>query len=206
MSIRVALRAVALVGVLLACTPAALNGVATASPSPTATSLADSLRNGGLYIVMRHGASTGKDSASVDLPNCATQEALTDAGRSDLATMRADIAALHLPIGDVLASPYCRTLETARIVFGKATPTDSLAKPTPGTALPSDDPRVASLKRMLSTPPAAGTDTVLVTHSEIVRAIVGLDAVVGDSIIVRPNGSGGYTVVARIGVSGWKFP
>ena len=198
------LRAVLLVVLLVGCGPA----VPVADPpsrAPSADVVAE-LQRGGLYIVMRHGADKGKDDAAVVLADCATQGALTDAGRRDLVALAVDLTALRLPIGDVLASPYCRTLETARVVFGRATSSDILVRPSGGAPLASDDARLAAVRRLLSGVPPRGTDTVLVTHSEVIRAAFGLDATVGESIIVRPDPPGGYTVLARIGVRGWSRP
>ena len=197
------LRAVLLVVLLVGCAPAA----PTAEPTsqPPAQVIAE-LQRGGLFIVMRHGVDKGKDDPAVVVADCATQGALTDAGRRDLIAMAADVAALRLPIGDVLASPYCRTLETARLVFGKATPSDLLVRPSGGAPLASDDARLAVVRHLLEAVPPIGTDTVLVTHSEVIRAALGLDATVGESIIVLPNPAGGYTVLARIGVRGWSRP
>lgn len=195
-----AVQALVVATLLAGCAPATSQTGAIA-----ATTVISELRRGGMVIVMRHGADKGKDSSAVDVADCVTQGALTDAGRRDLAAMAADLARLALPISDVLASPYCRTLETARIVFGRVTPSDALVRPASGAPMASDEPRLATVKRMLSTAPPSGRDTVLVTHSEIIRAALGVDAAVGESIIVRPSGTG-YVVVARIGVHGWNAP
>ena len=200
-----AVHLILLAALLVGCAPTA--PAAAESPLTTLTaSLVDGLRHGGLYIVLRHGADTGKDNLNVDPADCANQGALTDAGRQELSAMGASIASLSLPIGDVLASPYCRTLETARIVFGKAVASDLLVRPPGGAPLANDDPRLAAIKRMLAAIPATGTDMVLVTHSQIMRAVFGLDAVLGESVIVQPKVSGGYVILARIGVRGWKRP
>jgi phosphohistidine phosphatase SixA len=51
----------------------------------------------------------------------ARQRNLTDAGRADARAIGAAIRALGIPIGRVLASPFCRTRETAELIFGRAT-------------------------------------------------------------------------------------
>lgn len=198
----VALRELVLAALLSGCTT---NAAAPAPPSSAAVTFVDALRGGGLYIVMRHGTDTGKDAGAVNVADCTTQAGLRDSGREELRAMAADVVRLGLPIGEVLSSPYCRTLETARIVFGRASPSDVLVRPTGGVPLPSDDARVAALRRMVSTPPSAPGNTVLVTHSEVIRAVLGLDVAVGESIIVRPRGDS-FVVLARVGVRGWKAP
>lgn len=196
-----ALRAIAALAILLAaCAPAA-----DAPPSPATVLPLDALRQGGLYIVLRHTDDSGHDADPVDLASCATQAGLSAAGRRDAEALGRAVAALHLPIATVLASPYCRTMDTARLVFGSPTATDALVRPVAGGALASGDPRLAVLKRMLATAPAAGTDVALVTHSEVFRAAFGLDAQKGEAFVVRP-GNGGYTVIARVLPSGWTAP
>ena len=165
----------------------------------------DALRSGGLYIVLRHTDDSGRDADPVDLTSCATQAGLSPSGRRDAEELGRALAALRLPIAMVLASPYCRTMDTARLVFGNATAADALIRPAGGAAIASDDPRLAALKRMLATAPAAGTDVALVTHSEVIRAAFGLDAQKGETLVVRPANAG-YTVIARVLTSGWRVP
>ena len=53
--------------------------------------------------------------------DCAHQRNLTDGGRADARAIGAAIRSLGIPIGEVLASPFCRTRETAELIFGRAT-------------------------------------------------------------------------------------
>jgi phosphohistidine phosphatase SixA len=48
----------------------------------------------------------------------ARQRNLTDGGRADARAIGAAIRSLGIPIGEVLASPFCRTRETAELIFG----------------------------------------------------------------------------------------
>ena len=53
--------------------------------------------------------------------DCARQRNLTDRGRAEARDdRRGDSAPAH-SVGEVLASPFCRTRETARLIFGRAT-------------------------------------------------------------------------------------
>jgi phosphohistidine phosphatase SixA len=173
--------------------PAPSGSIATAVPL-------DALRQGGLYIVMRHGPDAGKDASPVDLANCATQAALTDAGRLQLAATAADLSKLQIEVATVLASPYCRTLETARIVFGRsATAADALQRPvTPE--------RTAVLAALLATMPATRSNVVLVTHRDIIKAALAVDPTLGEAFIVRPDGASRFTILARLAMDGWKIP
>ena len=160
----------------------------------------EALHRGGLYILMRHAADQGKDASPVDVGNCATQATLTAAARQQLAVTAADLAKLQIPIGTVLASPYCRTLETARLLFGRAAITmDALQKP----ATPE---RTAALVAALSTRATLGSNTVLVSHREVIAASLGIDPALGEAFVVQPDGAGGFVVLARVSIDGWKSP
>lgn len=149
---------------------------------------------------MRHGADHGTDASPVDLANCATQSVLTDAARQQLATTAADFAKLQVAVVTVLASPYCRTLETARIVFGKpATASDALKRPV-------SDQGVAAVRATLGTLPPLGTNVALVTHRDVIKATLGVDAGLGDAFVVRPDGVGGFAILAGIALTGWTAP
>jgi broad specificity phosphatase PhoE len=149
---------------------------------------------------MRHAADEGKDASPVDISNCSTQATLTPAARQQLAVTAADLVKLEIPIATVLASPYCRTLETARIFLGRsATVLDALQKP----ATPE---RTAALVALLAAPVAPGSNIVLVSHREIIKAALGIDPALGEAFIVRPAGAGRFVVLARVPIDGWKAP
>src|SRR5688572_32810602 len=83
--------------------------------------------------------------------DCASQRPLTDKGRDEARAIAGHLKRLGIPIDRVYASPYCRTVETAMLAFGKAEKTnDARGGPTK-----SDDPkRYDALRKLLSTPPA----------------------------------------------------
>ena len=68
-------------------------------------------------------------------------------GRADARAIGAAIAALQHSVGDVLASPFCRTRETAQLVFGRAT---RVARVRGGPARTDDAQRYAALATLLS--------------------------------------------------------
>ena len=69
--------------------------------------------------------------------DCATQRNLTDKGRAEARALGEHVKRLKIPIGEVLASPFCRTMETARLAFGKARATNDVR----GGPLSADDPK-----------------------------------------------------------------
>src|SRR6476660_1445130 len=84
--------------------------------------LVSALRAGGFVLYFRH-ASTDfgqNDDSMTTFEDCAKQRNLTDIGRSEAHVIGAAIRELGIPVGRVLASPFCRTVETAMLAFGMA--------------------------------------------------------------------------------------
>lgn len=85
--------------------------------------LIEALKAGNHIIYMRHGLTTRKDAnrdrALIDLTRCETQRNLSEAGKAQVQHIGMAVKALKIPIGTVTASPYCRTKNSARLVFGE---------------------------------------------------------------------------------------
>ena len=95
------------------------------------------LRNGGHVVLLRHAMTTGTvEPPNFDIEKCATQLNLSERGRQQARKIGALFAARAAPVEKVLASRYCRTLETARLAFDdqKVEPMPALDKPTEATA------------------------------------------------------------------------
>jgi phosphohistidine phosphatase SixA len=167
------------------------------------SALLAALRQGGLILYFRHAATDfgQNDEQMTGYEDCARQRNLTDGGRDDARRMGNAIRQLGIPVGDVLASPFCRTMETARIIFGEANPTAAVRG---GPARPESPDRYAELRALLSTPPRAGTDLVIVGHGNPFTAVVGPPYLAeGEAAVIRPLGAKGFVVVARIPKDGW---
>ncbi len=165
--------------------------------------LHNALRQGGLILYFRHAATDfgQNDEQMTGYEDCARQRNLTDAGRDDARRIGDAIHRLGIPVGDVLASPFCRTMETARIIFGEANPTAAVRG---GPARPETADRYAELRKLLSTPPRAGTDLVIVSHGNPFTAVVGPPYLAeGEAAVIRPLGAKGFVVIARIPKDGW---
>jgi hypothetical protein len=77
------------------------------------------LRNGGHVVLLRNAMTTGTvEPPNFDIEKCATQLNLSDRGRQQARKIGALFAARAAPLERVLASRYCRTLDTARLAFG----------------------------------------------------------------------------------------
>jgi len=165
--------------------------------------LVSALRAGGLIVYFRHTSTDfgQNDEQMTGYEDCARQRNLTDRGREEARHIGAEIERLDLPIGEVLASPFCRTLETARLMFGRA---EATAAVRGGPAHPDSPDRYAELRKLLSTPPRSGTDLVIASHGNPFAAVAGLPYLAeGEAAVIRPLGAKGFEIVARIPKDGW---
>ena len=120
----------------------------------------NALRRGGYVIYFRHTSTDfgQNDEGMTSYDDCTKQRNLTEQGRAEARAIGAAIAKLQIPIGDVLASPFCRTLETARLIFGRAT-TSPAVRGGPATTENAD--RYADLRKLLSTPVSRGVNLAI---------------------------------------------
>jgi phosphohistidine phosphatase SixA len=168
----------------------------------TATVAVERLRGGGYILYFRHAATdlSQNDAKMTSFEDCPTQRNLTDRGRADARTIGAAIRVLGIPIGKVRASPFCRTVETARLAFGRAEPTAAVRG---GPAQAEDPARYAPLRRLLGQAPASGTNDVIVSHGNPFYAVAGSPYLAeGEAAVIRPIGEG-FRVVGRIRVDEW---
>ena len=161
------------------------------------------LRQGGLIIYFRHTSTDfgQNDDQMTGYEDCARQRNLTDAGRAEARAIGTAIRALGIPIGRVLASPFCRTRETAELIFGRATVSNAVR----GGPAQVDDDRYAELRTLLATPVSGGVDLVIVSHGNPYRAIVGGPYLAeGEAAVIEPRGKEGFRVVAQIRKDEWS--
>ena len=175
---------------------------AQAGAPPDAKALLATLRAGGVTLYFRHVATDfGQNDARYVEGDCSTQRNLTDAGRDDARRIGAEIARLRIPIGEVRASPFCRTIETATLMFGRA----DRAPEARGGPAQADGDRYAALRKLLATPPARGTVRVISSHGNPFRAITDSSYLQeGEAAVVAPGPGDGFTVIARIPKDGWR--
>jgi hypothetical protein len=189
----------------------ALTAASTTAVSAMRDVLED-MKKGGYVVVVRHGRTNEsadiKDASPLDLSNCSGQLALNEVGKRQAQAIGEAFKTAEVPVGKVIASTYCRAMETGRLAFGKAEPSDALLLeafvPAPGTPVPPPWPqRVEMMKQMIAAAPPTGTNTVLITHFPNVKAALGIQIGFGDAAILKPDGNGGAVVVARITAKEW---
>jgi phosphohistidine phosphatase SixA len=166
------------------------------------------LQGGGYILVMRHASSPreapSKEAANAD--NAKLERQLDEAGRKGAAAMGEAIRALRIPIGIVLTSPTYRAIETVRLA--------RLDSPTTVTELGDGgqsmqgitEAQASWLRTRVTEVPRSGS-TLLVTHQpNLSRAFPDWGSTVtdGETVVIRPDGKGGISVVGRIKIGDWS--
>jgi phosphohistidine phosphatase SixA len=185
--------------------PSASTPSAQEAPLQTLDAVLDELRKGGLVIYFRHGITeqTGPKDEAADLAVCATQRNLSAEGRDQAAQIGKAFHALGITVGTVTTSPFCRCRDTAKLAFGRFTVNNDLY-----FAIDTDAERTkqlaGALRRTLSTPPLAGTNAVIVSHTANLREAAGIwPKPEGVAYVFRPLPGGRYEVVARVSPEEW---
>ena len=129
--------------------PASAQPAVSATPELKGTTLVAALRGGGYVLYFRHAATDfgQNDDRMTGYEDCATQRNLIDKGRADARAIGAAVRRLAIPADDVLASPFCRTMETAQLIFGRATASPAVRG---GPAQTESTERYAALRELLS--------------------------------------------------------
>ena len=182
--------------------PAAGRSALPAKAMPAAELLAE-LRNGGYVIYFRHTSTyfSRDDVRSRSDDDCDNQRPLTDKGREEARNIGAAFKELKIPVGKVLASPRCRTMETALLAFG---PPEKSPEARSGPASPDSADRYAPLRALLSTPVKPGANVVVASHGNPFYATAGAPYLAeGEAAVIRPLGKD-FEIIARVRHDAWR--
>ncbi len=169
-------------------------------PETRSQSIVQTLREGGLTLVVRHAPADAEINRQELLRSCAYQRNLTVAGREQARSVGRAIRALRIPIGDVRASPLCRARDTARLMFGRVRIDRDLVSPGVIGTEADDARRARTLRVLAGRPPAKGQNRALVTHTGNIGTAFGEETVQeGETLLY---GAGGR-LVGRIGAEEW---
>jgi phosphohistidine phosphatase SixA len=178
------------------------------SQSTDVKALAAQLKQGGYVIVFRHGA-TNRDQADTDplnYDNVAKQRLLSERGKEVAVQVGAAFKTLGIPIGAVYTSKFNRALETGKLIGGGEAMTTIDITEGGLVATPiENDRRAEALRKMAATSPAAGKNTLLVTHKPNIIDAFGKDwfeVKEGEASIFQPAG-GKANLVARVQAADW---
>lgn len=159
------------------------------------------LRQGGQVVLIRHAVTDPGvgDPPGFKLDDCRTQRNLSAAGRAEAQRLGASLRTNGVPIARVLASPWCRTLETARIALG----VDAQTEPALSNLFEHGHNRerqLADFKKLIAAAPRQG-NLILVTHGSTTLAFTGVSPATAEMVIVTPERGGQFKVAGRIPVA-----
>jgi phosphohistidine phosphatase SixA len=182
---------------------------APAWAAPLKPGLADQLRQGGYVLVMRHASSppSPPDKSVADKENIGLERQLDEQGRKSAQAMGRSFKALHIPVGEVFSSPTYRALETVRLAaFGTAKTVVELGDQGHSMQALKGPGPAAWLKAKVAELPAAGRNTIIVTHMPNITAAfpqyaAGLHD--GETLVFRPTRKGGADMIARVPIEDW---
>ncbi len=149
----------------------------------------EALRRDGAVALVRHGEAPGVgDPAGWKLGDCATQRNLNEAGRAQARELGARLRAEQVPVAQVLASPWCRTLETATLLGVGAV----RGEPAVANAFVLSERRseLAGAARALVRQWRGPGTLLVVTHGENIRALIGRTPETAELVVVSAGGDG----------------
>jgi len=182
----------------------------------TATSLPDealvqALRQGGFTIYFRHEATDWSQSDHIqkagDWLSCdgVRVRQLSKAGRQSAMDTGQAIAALGIPVGRVLASPYCRTIETARLMnLGKVEPTTDVVNMRVAEFFGGRSAVLKTARALLAQAPQKSTNTLIVAHGNVAQAATPVYPDEGEGLVFEADDQDGFRFVGRLKPADWK--
>jgi broad specificity phosphatase PhoE len=157
------------------------------------------LSSGGRVVLIRHAVTTpgSGDSNGMRLEHCATQRNLTEAGRDQARRLGAAFERRAVVVDEVLSSPWCRCLETARLAFGRVEVWVPLANLFQRRE--HEPQQVGEMRRRISTWKGRG-NLVLVSHGSTIAALTGVYLAPAEVLVITPGKTIGFVVEGRISV------
>jgi broad specificity phosphatase PhoE len=169
---------------------------AVAGAAAQTESIWEALRTPGSVVVLRHSyAPGGFDPPTARLDDCSTQRNLDDNGRTQARRIGEAFRQNRITVGEVLSSPRCRCLDTARLAFGKVEPWNALQGALNNAELRQ---RLAAETKQKIAAHQDGPPLVLVTHGSVVTDLTGLSIRMGAFVVLRRAADGTHTVVGEL--------
>lgn len=186
--------------------PAALPEQAPASDA----ALIDALRAGGYNIYFRHAQTDWAQDDSIEEHGDWTEcdplrvRQLSEHGRRTAIAVGRAIRALGIPVGKILASPYCRTVETAELMaLGPVTKTTDIMNLNDAHYFGGTQTIVTRARARLAAVPHRGTNTILVAHGNVAREATPVYPGEAEGVVFQPMGDGTFTVLERLTPERW---
>lgn len=162
------------------------------------------LRSGSAIALVRHGLAPGVgDPPGWRLDDCSTQRNLNEAGRAEARALGERLRAEKIRVTRLLASPWCRCVETARLL-GLAPPLQ--IDEAFANAYMLDDRRDELTRRgraVLQGWRGPGV-LVAVTHGQNIGLLTGYSPATGELVVVAGGEGGALRVVGVLPAAGTR--
>jgi hypothetical protein len=197
---------------LLLLSPAAAMAADMKSAPPSKELLAQ-LRQGGFLIFFRHALTPNyKDAIDRDPDDprpgdCSYQRNLSAEGIEQSRAIGESFRALEIPIGIVRASPMCRSMDSAWYAFGRYERDRNIL--LHGTEPQNDPPEAKvwkNVQNIAKIPPLPMTNSIFMSHGTVGQVFGAGYLDEGEAVIVKPDGKGGWTLIARVKADEWRAP
>ena len=172
--------------------------------------LVEALRKGGYSIYFRHEATDWSQfdhAMQTDRRfSCEPSEMrqLSKLGRDRATRTGNAMRQLQIPVSRVVASPYCRTVETARLFgLGEVATSNDVMNLRVAQFYGGRSQIIQRARALLAQPPEAGANQVIVAHGNVAQAATPVYPDEGEGVVFQADGQGGFYVIGRISPSAW---
>ena len=156
------------------------------------------LKGGGQVVLIRHALTTPGvgDPPGMKISECATQRNLSDEGRGHARQLGEAFRQRGVVVGGLLSSPWCRSIETAKLAFAR-TPDLTPALGNLFGRSEESGRQLAGLRPLAGQIPAKG-NTVMLSHGSTILALTGISPDTAEMVVLTPHGGGRFTVAGRM--------
>jgi phosphohistidine phosphatase SixA len=173
----------------------AVLGVLTAPEANADEAAWKALNAGGVVALMRHARAPGVgDPPNFKLDDCATQRNLSEAGRAQSRHIGEAFRQAGVRVDRVLSSAWCRSLDTARLAFGKA---EAFAPLNSFFGQRKDEPEQTRAVRATIAAWRGPGVLAMVTHQVNITALTREFPQEGEILVLQPDGDG-FKLVGKI--------
>ena len=172
--------------------------------------LIEAIQQGGYNIYFRHEVTDWSQQDLVhqkeDWLSCDGNRVrqLSEQGRQSAKRTGQAMRSLKIPVSEVLASPYCRAMETARqLGLGEARASNDVINMRVAEYFGGREAVVATARKLLARLPTAGSNRVIVAHGNVAQAATPVYPGEGEAVIFKPDGKGWFSFVGRITPEKW---
>src|SRR3989344_5078574 len=169
----------------------------TVTPAHANEALWSARKQGGKVVLMRHAAVERGASPIKHVPgDCVAEMNLSSLGREQAKRVGEMFRTRGIFTGDVLASPYCRTMDTGRLAFGNVKPSEAIRLIEGISA--REVARINAQAMKLVGGYKGKANLILVTHQPNVEAIALESLEPAGMLVLAPKGGEEFDVLGRI--------